>query len=73
MEFRAHVWVDLDCDLTVERTAADCRVRQQHLGDSSVGERVARAAEGKSPPEGVDALRPGRARWRVIDVAPVGG
>lgn len=73
MTFLAHVWIDLDCDVTVERIATDCRVRQQHLGDPSVGERVARAAEGKPPPEGVDAFRPGRARWRVIDVAPVGG
>ena len=70
-EFLAHSWIDLDCDITVTRVADDCRVRKQVSGGLGLGERVARAAEGRPPPNGIDAMRPGRARWRVVEVIPI--
>ena len=58
--------VDVECDISIERIARNCRVVRSFYADQGSRSKALTLAEGAAPPASVSALHRGPARWRLV-------
>lgn len=70
-EFHAVVQVQVECEITVERTASGCRPTHPSFRGTYAGSAATDQANGRPPPAGGPTLHPSRERWRVTVPIPL--